>query len=192
MKHGFKTHAKKLAIELRQEIDLDAHQPFAPYQLAELYGIQVVTLSELDCSDAAHQHFGVAQREVFSGALIPNGTGAVMLENDAHPLVRRRSTASHELAHVCLEHVFAGSLVNEKGCRSSDPEQEDEATELAAELLVPTVAAQRLGRETASDEAVAEHFNVSIEMARWRMRMSGARIMAARRSAAYRRKMDKT
>jgi Zn-dependent peptidase ImmA (M78 family) len=54
---------------------------------------------------------------MFSGALVPIGTGAVIVENDSHPSVRRRSTLGHELAHVFGEHKFATSLVNERGCR---------------------------------------------------------------------------
>ena len=72
------------AIELRKDIGLDAHAMFDPYKLAEQWGIEVFQLSELDCSDAALKHLTFDRSSVFSGALIPVGTGFVILENDSH------------------------------------------------------------------------------------------------------------
>jgi hypothetical protein len=46
VRQGFKTEAKRLALELRAEIGLDAHAPFDPYGFASEYGIPVVQLSD--------------------------------------------------------------------------------------------------------------------------------------------------
>jgi hypothetical protein len=35
MQRGFKTEARKLALELRAELHLDAYERFDPYELAE-------------------------------------------------------------------------------------------------------------------------------------------------------------
>jgi Zn-dependent peptidase ImmA (M78 family) len=128
-----------------------------------------------------------SRANVFSGALIPIGTGAVIVENDSHPLVRRRSTMGHELAHVLSEHRFGTSLVNERGCRVPDRDQEDEAAELAGELLVPFDAAKAMARRGATNEEVALQFGVSTDLARWRLDATGARLIARRQAAAYRR-----
>lgn len=173
-----KAELKRRALELRAEIGLTAYQPFDPYALAELYGIDVYQLSDLERSPEALQHFQVERTDVFSGALVPFGSGVVIVENDAHPLARRRSTASHEIAHVALEHPFAATLVNERHCRTANPEHENEASELGGELLLPFDAAKRLARQQASDEEAALQYGVSIEIARWRMNATGARIMA--------------
>ncbi|MBN1094587.1 ImmA/IrrE family metallo-endopeptidase [Blastococcus sp. TML/C7B] len=114
MRRGFKTEAKSLALELRAEIGLDAHAPFDPYTFASEYGIPVVQLSDLD--GGARDHFLRADGSALSGALIPNGSGVVILENDAQPLTRRRTTMCHELAHVVLEHKFGVSLSDERKC----------------------------------------------------------------------------
>lgn len=192
MKRGFKAFARRLAPELRTEIDLDQDDAFDPWRLAEKYGVDVYGLGDIDCSPEARHHFAVSRPECFSGALVPMGTGAVILENTAHPSVRRRSTTSHEMAHVVLEHQFSASLVNERGCRNADPEQEAEAAELAGELLVPFPAALRLARTRADDESVAEVFGVSVDIARWRMNGTGARKIADRQAAAYRRRIRTT
>jgi hypothetical protein len=116
-----------------------------PAALAELYGVSVLRLSELECSPAVLDHFLVARPQVFSGALIPlSDGGTVILENDWHAPERRVSTASHEMAHVVLEHPFAAALADSSGCRVANRALEDEATELSGELLLPTDAAVKL------------------------------------------------
>jgi hypothetical protein len=176
-----KAAIKRFAIELRAEIDLDVQEPFDPYRLAALYGIPIIKLSELECSPEARQHFQVTRPEVFSGALIPlGGGGTVIVENDAHQSVRRRSTASHEMAHVTLEHVFSARLVDERRCRVANREQEGEADELGGELLLPFEAAKALALRCVPDEEAAAQFDVSVEIARWRLNSTGARKIAER------------
>ena len=92
MRYGFKAYAKRLAEELRIEIELLIDEPFNPWTLAAEYGVDIVLLSELACSSRARQHFLVTRPAVFSGALIPGATGTTIVENDGHLLVRRRST----------------------------------------------------------------------------------------------------
>ena len=52
--------------------------------------------------------------------------------------------------------------------------QEDEAAEIAGELLVPFDAAKLLARRKATNEEVALQFGVSVDLARWRMDATGA------------------
>jgi Zn-dependent peptidase ImmA (M78 family) len=182
-RHGFnKAACKRLAAELRTEIGLDPMEPLDPWQLADLYGVRVMSLSALSLEDKIRNFFTVERQDVFSGALIPLGSGAVIIENDSHPVVRRRSTMSHELAHVVGEHTFATSLVNERGCRVADSVQEGEAAEIAGELLIPFEAAKLLARKNQTNEDVAHRFGVSVDMARWRMDSTGARLIARRRT----------
>lgn len=180
-----KAACKRLAAELRAEIDLGPMDALDPWQLAQLYGVEVIPLSRLAIDSAGRDHFTIARAEVFSGALVPFGNGAVIVENDAHPDIRRRSTMGHELAHVVGEHKFGTSLVNERGCRLAGQAQEEEAAEIAGELLVSFEAAKLLARRKATNEEVALQFGVSIELARWRMNATGARVIAQRRAAAY-------
>lgn len=182
MRRGFKTEAKRLALELRAEIGLDAHAPFDPYAFASEYGIRVVRLSDLD--GVARDHFLKADGSALSGALIPMGTGAVILDNDAQPLTRRRTTMCHELAHVVLEHKFGVSLSDERKCGLGGS-QEDEADWLSSEMLIPYDGAFRLARADATDEQAAYEFNVSLEIARWRLNHSGARKVVERTRAKW-------
>jgi Zn-dependent peptidase ImmA (M78 family) len=87
------------------------------------------------------------------------------------------------MAHVLREHAFVATLMDNDGCRVSDPQQEAEATELSGELLLPFEAAKLLAFDGVSDAHAAERFGVSIEFARWRMQSTGARIIAQRARA---------
>lgn len=180
-----KAACKRLAAQLRAEIALDPTEALDPWQLAKLYGIEVIPLSALDVDSVVREHFTVVRPEAFSGALVPYGNGAVIVENDGHPSARRRSTMGHELAHVLGEHKFGTSLVNERGCRLADQVQENEAAEIAGELLVPFEAAKLLARRKATNEEVALQFGVSVDLARWRLDATGARLIAQRRAHAY-------
>jgi Zn-dependent peptidase ImmA (M78 family) len=182
-----KAACKRLAAELRAEVGLDAMDALDPWKLAELYGIVVIALGDLPLDNEIRDHFTIEHPDVFSGALVPFRTGAVIIENNSHPDGRRRSTMGHELAHVFGEHKFGTSLVNERGCRLANQVQEDEAAEIGGELLIPFEAAKTLAHRDATNEEVALQFGVSTDMARWRMDATGARKIAARQTAAYRR-----
>ena len=164
-------------MELRTEIGLDAYAPFDPYAFAVKYGIRVIHLSDLD--GTAPDYFLRSDGSPLSGALIPYGTGVIILENDAQPLTRRRTTMCHELAHVVLEHTFGVSLSDERKCGLGG-EQESEADWLSGEILIPTDGAFRLAWNNATDELAANTYKVSIAVARWRMNQSGVRKIVQR------------
>jgi Zn-dependent peptidase ImmA (M78 family) len=188
VRRGFKSEAKRLALEVREELEIDAHSPLDPYQLAMLYGVPVFALSDITQGEPelapALAHFTSTKPDVFSAAVIPIGTGRAIVENCGHEPQRRVSTLAHEMAHVLLEHSFTTLLRTSGGeCRESDREQEDEAAELSGELLIPSDAALRLAYRSIPDEEVAERFGVSLKFARWRMDATGARIRATRAAA---------
>ncbi|MCU1582800.1 MAG: ImmA/IrrE family metallo-endopeptidase [Microbacteriaceae bacterium] len=175
MRRGFKTEARALALEVRAEVGIDAFQAFDPRALASLYGITIVAVS-----DAERDLSETRDSAQFSGALIPVGTGTVILENDHHSSTRARLTLSHEMSHVVLEHRFGTSLVDEKGCRDADGNQEAEANELAGELVLPFDGALRLAWNRVADSDVAVRYAISEAAARWRMNASGVRTIVTR------------
>jgi hypothetical protein len=184
MKRGFKTVARKLALEVRAELGLTAFVRFDPYELASEYGIPVYEVSDLGQDDRAHdaaRYFDSGQTSVFSAALVPVGTGMFILDNDSHAFVRRRNSVSHEMSHIILEHAFDRVLVGVDGCRCFDRDKEEEATWLAGELLIPYAAAERAARADMADDQVAEMYEVSTQLAAMRMNYSGARTVVKRR-----------
>jgi hypothetical protein len=188
MKRGFKTEARRLALDVRSELGLDALAPFDVVGWAQLYGVPLLALRDLPCGDRARERFSGDGASVWSAALIPNGTGQVIIYNSCHGPARIKSDVTHEAAHVLLEHPNVTSVSMNQGC-AREPELEEEANELAGELLLPTSAAHRMARRRLSDREVGLMFGISAEMARWRLNSTGARLIARRREEAYRRSM---
>lgn len=186
MRRGFKTEARKLALELRAELGLDAFQQFDPYALAAEYGVPVFTLSDLGQdpeAGPAAAHYTQSGSATFSAALVPVGSNRFILDNDGHDSKRRRNSLSHEMSHLVLEHPFGQVLLTADGYRAFSPDSEDEANCLGGELLIPYTAAERAARLDWSDEQVADAYDVSIPLARMRMNLSGARKVIANKRA---------
>ena len=173
MKRGFKASAVRLALEIRSEFGLGPTGPFDPYAYFSTYGIPVVGISELEAG--VSRMLSDRSRDKISGALIPLGSGFVVIDNDFHPMTRRRSTAAHECAHHTLEHEFAASISAEQRACGLGKDQEAEADELAGELLFPSKSAKSHAVCMWSDDDVAEAYGVSVQFAAWRMNASGAR-----------------
>lgn len=122
-------------------------RPFDPYALASAHGIDVYTLaifSEYQVSSDALAHFASSGSASWSAALVPFGTARIIIENQAHDLVRRRSNIAHELGHYLLEHPFDRAIFGEDHKRQFNEQQEKEAAFMAGELLIPLAATAQM------------------------------------------------
>lgn len=176
MRRGFKAEAARRALEIRAEFGLSPTDPFDPYTYFSEYGIPVVEISTLEVG--VRRVLYSESRDKISGALLPLGNGFVVIDNGFHALTRRRSTAAHECAHHVLEHEFAASISASSRACGLGKAQEDEATLLSGELLIPSHAARSHAVSNWSDRDVAEAYGVSVPFATWRMNASGARKVA--------------
>jgi hypothetical protein len=186
VKRGFKAGAARLALEVRDELGIGAHNPLDVNSLAELYGVPIVDLGALGafgCTNEALDYYQTGGTGRFSAAAVPMGRGVVVIVNDTHVPARQKSSVAHELAHLLLEHEFPVSLCTDAGCRAFDGEAEEQADLLGGELLIPTEAAKRLAVRQWTDHQVAELHGVSARFAKMRMDTSGARLLASRAAA---------
>jgi len=180
---------RQVAIEERSELGLRDDDPLDPYELAEAHGIPVYPLTALlkhGLGDETHAHFHVARPQAWSAALLPLGNARVIVENDAHVLERRRTNIAHELGHHLLEHEFIAIGLGEDHTQRYDKQQEQHATFLARELLVPESAARRMARLGWDNARVAAAFGVSEQLAQWAM--AGPRVIVQRAAAKARRR----
>lgn len=173
---------QEVAEEERKNLGLGHWDQLDLYALCEEHGIPVYALSEI-ASPEAVAHFTVNRAFTWSAALIPVGSARLIVENDEHQPVRRRSNIGHELGHFLLEHEFQTELFGESHARQFDAKLEKEATFLAGELLVPFRSVEQMAFKGWTNEQVASTFGVSEQFAQ--MRMSGQRVRAERASAKF-------
>lgn len=176
----------EVAREEREALDLGPFDPLDPYQLAQEHGIPVYTISDLrdwDLSAEAQAYFHGPAGTRWSAALVPLGAARMIVENDGHALVRRRSSIAHEIGHHLLEHVFNSVILGEDHKRQFDPTQEKQAGFIAGELLITQEAARKAAYSNWSNAQVASAYGVSEQFAQ--MQMSGPRVIAKRASEKY-------
>lgn len=179
-------YMRDLASEERLNLGVGMHQELDPYALCAEHGINVYTVESLQSFGAtanAINYFTTLNPSAWSAALVPIGSARVIIENETHARVRRRSSIAHELGHFLLEHAFNGVLLGEDHKRQFDETKEKQATFLSGELLIPLQAAQQAAYEGWSNTRVATVFNVSEQFAQ--MQMKGPRVRAQRAARKY-------
>lgn len=87
----------------------------------------------------------------------------------------------HELAHLILKHrpshiVEVGQLPF--ALRTYDPEQEEEATWLGGCLQIPRSALVWAVKRNMSEQKIADHFGSSVELAKYRLQVTGVSKLA--------------
>jgi Zn-dependent peptidase ImmA (M78 family) len=172
---------REVAREERAELGLGPMDPLDPYVLAAAHGIPVYCLA--DCVDhglprRVFERFANEDTGSWSAMLLPLGTARIIVENDRHAPVRRRSNIAHELGHHLLEHPFDQVVLGEDHKRIFDEQQEKQATFMAGELLVPLKAAERMAFDGWGNDRVAARYGVSEQFAQ--MQMKGQRVRATR------------
>lgn len=177
---------REVAQEERAELALEPIDPFDPYALAAAHGIDVYSFDGLrgfGMGLEAFGHFTVDDSSAWSAALVPFGTARIILENESHASVRRRSNIAHELGHFLLEHPFHEVIFGEDHKRLFNERQENEAKFISGELLVPLAAAERMAFKGWDNARVAAAYGVSTQFAQ--MQMKGQRVRAQRAAHKY-------
>ncbi len=179
---------REVAEDERSELTLGPLDPLDPYDLAEAHGIPIYSLT--DCVDyglppEVFGRFTERNTSSWSAMLVPLGTARIIVENDKHAPVRRRSNIAHELGHHLLEHKFDQVVLGEDHKRVFDEQQEKQATFMAGELLIPLQAAERMAFDGWDNSRVAARYGVSEQFAQ--MQMKGQRVRAERAARKFAR-----
>lgn len=186
LRHGFKAAAKRLAAEVRADHGFAEREPFDPARVAARLGHAFVDLAELDgLSDEALRQLTITDPSAFSGVVVRAEVQPVIIINSAHSPERRRSTGTHELSHLLLDHPESPPFAP-SGCRDHDARVEAEADFLASVLLVPEGVVMAFARQGVSVAEAAAVMGVSQEMMQWRFNSEGA-VKRVKRERAARR-----
>jgi len=175
LRRGFLAEAEREASRIRADLGLGPAEPVDVLQVAKHLGIRVIAADEL--IDATRlQDLERVQAFAFSACTFDIDGTKVIVVNPLRTQARRASDIAYELSHLLLDHrldeirIVAG--VPFRTCR---PDQEEEATNLGGTLLLPRpllLSAVRLGLD---ERAIAAHYEVTTEMARFRVNRTGVR-----------------
>lgn len=169
-----KWRIEKTAAATRARIGLDQFEVLDPNLLVEDLDAQVFHLSDLITDDEVTLRR--ARRIAFDGAssFHPETGQAVIIINCGRPIRRRMSTLMEELAHLLLDHTPSRIGIDPKlGVvrRSFNREQENEAYDLGAALLLPKERIQRdVKEEQLRTSEIAEAHNCSEQLVIYRIR----------------------
>lgn len=185
---GFKEYAVDLAVKVRRRVSCGTDAPLPVSELAEVYGLKLVPMEGLDCDPRVLQYFIYERPSKLSGLVVPGDESFAVLINPSDSADRQVSTISHESSHVILSHDpgLAFTVGNECVSRRSQ-EQEQEASWLSGELLLPRHVARQAVFDDIDIVELAASFGVSVDMARWRTNICGASQMRRNRAKGSRR-----
>jgi Zn-dependent peptidase ImmA (M78 family) len=107
----------------------------------------------------------------------------LLTQNDAHSQGRQASDIAHELAHALLEHP-PGSAIDPTGCRVWNQDLEEEASWLAAALLISEESALAVAWAGKPIKVAAQEYGVTEQLMKFRLNVTAARerVNRARRS----------
>ncbi|RWN31104.1 MAG: ImmA/IrrE family metallo-endopeptidase [Mesorhizobium sp.] len=178
-RHGFKAEANRIALKVRDKMGLGPVDPIDPEAICGKFDIVLMRLSELGCETRA---FLGRDQSAFSAVTVPCGATTAIVHNDAHYAYRQRSNICHELAHCFLGHKYTPPLT-EEGERAHDGGIEAEANFLGGCLLIPNEAALHIVSQGLIPFA-KQLYGVSQPMLDYRLRVSGAHTIHARKVSA--------
>ncbi|HVA05208.1 MAG TPA: ImmA/IrrE family metallo-endopeptidase [Acidimicrobiales bacterium] len=189
MRRGFKSQAERLAVDIRGRHGCGDTQTAPLDVVAKELGATIVPADEL-VDRGRLEELEVLQEGAFSAATfrLPNGT-RVIVYNPLHGLGRTRSNQAHELAHILLDHDLRTiERVGSLNFFTCDIEQEEEADWLAGCLLLPRPLLLKSAVSGLTPAQIAEKYDTSEPMARFRLNASGVLVQVGRAKAAKARR----
>lgn len=177
MRRGFKAWCETTATRYRAELGLKPQEPLDLKDLAAHLGVIVWRPEEIpELSGSSLRQLTDHDSDSWSAVTIRHGDTNLTIVNSAHAPTRQRSSLSHELAHIMLDHEPGRIDLSPAGhllLSSYEQEQEEEADWLSGTLLVPRQGLAIAYRSNPDPRILADRFHVSVDMLNWRLRMTG-------------------
>lgn len=178
LRHGFKAESERKSLEFRERLTLRQDDFLPPRELAQLLSVSVHDISEYP-GDASPLCRSEAKWSAFT---IRNIRGQrLIVFNSHHSEGRQNSDLMHELAHIICDHqepAVQKAIPIPSILRNYDPIAEAEATYLGGCLHIPRKALLSCLKERMSETQIAEKYAASLEMVRYRIRITGAKIQS--------------
>lgn len=169
---GFKAYCEAMVQALRREVGAVEDKPLDMGRACDFLHIPVYSLADLLIAggvsrDAPHVNEIYDSVSAFTTFEADYRT---IVYNDDHTLPRHRSNLAHEIAHALLLHPPEGP-----GVADADHERhEAEATWLCGVLMLTAAQARRLVLQGMSSERAQLEYQISAQMLRYRINVTGA------------------
>ena len=175
LRRGFKTDANWYATHLRGELNIAAHLPLCPWQLAGHLEFPVIKLSDyakVEPEAVAYLRSTAGQKE-FSAVTVAVEQERIIIHNDAHDPKRQAANICHELAHGLLNHPPM-KILDPSGKRAYDKGMEEEANWLGPALLISDQAAMHIAAMGLTIAKASEMYGASEPLVQMRLNVTGA------------------
>lgn len=179
-RYGFKKWSDETSVDFRKKLDLKASEYLCAFKLCDYLNIPLLVPSKIEGLNGEHLEnlLGDGSNH-WSAASIPIGNGKfIIVHNPTHSRARQQSNLMHELAHIICKHEIPEekTKIGLSGfLRNHDEQQENEAEWLGGCLQLPKQALFVALKSGMSEDQIAEHFNASKEMVRFRANISGVK-----------------
>lgn len=179
-KRGFKTWADKKSIEIRKDLGLNWNDALCAFDLISHLNIPLFVPQDFNELDPKHLDELLGNgKEHWSAATIPlKDNKCLIIHNPEHSSQRQQSNLMHELAHVICEHKVDSSI-QESGLarmlRHHNQDQENEAIWFGGCLQLPREALIWALKKKMTNTEIAEYYNASEEMVRYRINITGVK-----------------
>lgn len=184
MRRGFKAEAERLAAKVRGEMNKKPADPLDAMELARHVGAEVRCAAELVGMERLEE-LERLQAGAFSACTFTIGARKIIVYSPLASSGRTQSDIAHETAHLLLGHeIKTVKRIGGLSFFTCNADEEQEANWLAGCLLLPRPLLLQAVRRGMDPQAVADEFNVSEQMAAFRLRTTGV----TRQLAAGRRR----
>ena len=172
---GFKANAERESLRLRRELGLAPAQALDITRLAAHLGVEIISAGDL-IDVTRLEELERIQAYSFSAATFEVAGRTFVVTSPLRPTPRQASDIAHELSHLLLRHELSEirevSGVPFRTCR---PDEEEQATSFGGTLLLPRPLLVSAARQGLGPQQIAEKYNVTLEMARFRYNSTGVR-----------------
>ncbi|HXL95670.1 MAG TPA: ImmA/IrrE family metallo-endopeptidase [Streptosporangiaceae bacterium] len=169
LRRGFLAEAERHATRIRSELGRDSTDQISMQDVAKHLGIRVISADELIDVSRLHELERI-QAFAFSACTFDIKETKVIVFNPIRTAERRESDVGHEVSHVLLGHELSAlRTIDGTPFRTCQPDQEEEATNLAGTLLLPRPLLFCAVKQGLGEQEIAQRYGVSVEMARFRL-----------------------
>lgn len=173
MRRGFKAEAERLSDQVRSDLKLGTNDQLPLERLAAFLGAEIRSAGDLIDIQRLIE-IDEKQPGAFSACTFDIGARHIIVWNPLASIGRRTSDIAHELSHLLLKHEVKDiQKIGDLTFFGCDADEEQEANWLAGCLLLPRRLLVSRLRAGASVDDIVERYEVSPQMANYRIRATG-------------------